>query len=73
MRDAPLIAGATGVIAFTDGTANYTQSSISIVKYLTEAGGLIQLNNFTGLTTNRPGALNTALNGNGLTFDSELY
>lgn len=73
LRAAPSIVSATGVIAFTDGIANYTQSSVSITSYLTEAGGLIQLNNFTGLTTNRPGALNTSLNGNGITIDSELY
>ena len=73
LRAAPSIVDTTGVIAFTDGIANYTQSSVSITSYLTEAGGLVQLNNFSGLTTNRPGSLNTMLNGNGITVDAELY
>ena len=72
MRATPTLS-ATGVITVTDGISNYTQSSFSAISYLTDAGGLIGLSNFTGLTPNRPLAINPSINGNGLTFDSELY
>jgi len=65
--------GQTGVIAVTDGIANYTQSSGSIVPYLTESGGLLTLGNFTGMTQFRPCAFNPSINGNGITLDAELY
>ena len=72
MRATPAIS-ATGPIAVTDGIANFTQSSFSSISYITELGGLLTLPNYTGLVATRPIAMNPSLNGNGLTFDSELY
>jgi hypothetical protein len=73
MRTSPTM-GLTGVLAITDGAANYTQSSISVGTFLgTDTGFfLASAGNFTGLTQYRPCVINYSVNGNLLTASAEL-
>ena len=71
MRASPTV-GATGVLATTDGSANYTESSVTFGGSLDPRGGPMSIGNFTGLTANRPMILNPGVNGNYMTLSAEL-
>jgi hypothetical protein len=73
MRTSPTM-GLTGVLAITDGAANFTQSSISVGTFLgTDTGFFITgATNFTGLTQYRPYLINYSVNVNLLTASAEL-
>lgn len=73
LRNAPTVSE-TGFLVFTDGIANYTQTSNTITNYMDSGfGGLLIISGFVGLTDLRPAAANFGVNTNRLTFDSELY
>ena len=71
MRTAPAT-GQNGVLSVNDVTVNSTQSTTGVTAFSPKTSSVIvQLNNLSGLTTNRPAYLRQ-LTANSLIFDAEL-
>lgn len=71
MRTAPTT-GQNGVLSVNDVTVNSTQSTTGVTAFSPKTSSVIvQLSNFSGLTTNRPVYLRQ-LTANSLIFDAEL-
>jgi hypothetical protein len=69
MRSLPTMT-VSGPIVITDGLANYTSSSTTIVNYGYQA--IAAVSSFSGLTIFRPYIFNQTVNGNFIIYDSEL-
>jgi hypothetical protein len=72
LRTTPTM-GVTGAIGVYDGSGNYSQSSATAGSYLGNAqGGLVLINNFTGMTNFRPCIMNTNAGVGSFTASAEL-
>ncbi|AXH77687.1 MAG: tail fiber protein [Caudoviricetes sp.] len=73
MRSTPTVSS-TRALVMLDGVSVFTASSINIFNSMTSGyGGLVQVNNFSGLTATRPLLLLSSFSNNFFTLDSELY